>query len=149
MVHQIFLLATAVRLFMVLDPTTVMVCQSFSPNLPLPQLSPPCADPSSTALWMGKGFNKFKNKGQAGLQRKLELAKQQQKNPDEAGDDVADDETPKALTAEQIKERNDRKRFEQLLQREGSKSLNNYNSDGYLSRDQEEEEITAARAYNI
>ena len=83
------------------------------------------------------------------MKRKLELAKQQQKNPEEAGanGDDDDDETPKALTAEQIKERNDRKRFEQLLQREGSKSLNNYNSDGYLSREQEEEEITAARTF--
>ena len=73
---------------------------------------------------MGKGLNKYKNK-QADLKRKLELAKEQNKK-DEG-------QEPKKLTDEEIKEQNDRKRFEQLLQREGAKAFNDYDSDGYLN----------------
>jgi hypothetical protein len=89
------------------------------------------------------GLNKIKGK-QADLKRKLELAKQQNR---EAIGDTADDSDAAslALTEEEIKERNDRKRFEQLLEREGSKMLNDYDSDGYLSIKQEEEEMTASR----
>ena len=145
-VHSAFL-AAAIGLLVVtmMDPSRVMLCSSFSP-MPLPQtISITTKTLTSTALSMGKGLNKFKNK-QADLKRKLELAKQQQKDGSPGMEENAEDETPKAaLTAEQIKERNDRKRFEQLLQREGAKSLNAYNSDGYLNRNQEEEEITAAR----
>ncbi|CAB9524003.1 expressed unknown protein [Seminavis robusta] len=98
---------------------------------------------SCTTLFMGKGLNKFKNK-QADLKRKLELAKQQNKKDDIDDDD--DTSQQKHLTDEEIKEQNDRKRFEQLLQREGATMLNNYESEGYLSTQQEEEEITAARS---
>jgi hypothetical protein len=91
----------------------------------------------STRLNMG-GLNKIKGK-QADLKRKLDLAKQQKR---EAGGHTGDD-------SEEIKERNERKRFEQLLEREGSKMLNDYDSDGYLSIKQEEEEISAARKYII
>ena len=103
---------------------------------------------TTTELAMGKGLNKFKNK-QADLKRKMELAKQQKREASgESVDEVKDDKAaPKTLTDEQIKERNDRKRFEELLQREGAKVLNDYTSDDYLNSKQEEEEITAARKY--
>lgn len=96
---------------------------------------------------MGKGLNKFKNK-QADLKRKMELAKQQKKEAGGAEEDDAEEEgtKPKKLSAKEIKERNDRKRFEDLLKREGSKVLSDYTSNSYLNNKQEEEEITAARS---
>ena len=94
-----------------------------------------------TKLHMGKGLNKFKSK-QADLKRKMELAKQQK------GDEPPEEE-PKKLTDQEIKERNDRKRFEQLLKQEGSKVLNDYTSDSYLNTKQEEEEITAASKLRV
>jgi hypothetical protein len=99
---------------------------------------------------MSKGLNKIKGK-QADLKRKLELAKQQKREAsgENTDDPDSDDASSLVLTEEEIKERNDRKRFEQLLEREGSKMLNNYDSDGYLSIKQEEEEITASRKYTI
>jgi len=98
---------------------------------------------------MGKGLSKSKNK-QADLKRKLELAKQQNNEGTTTTSSTEwtdEQEATTALTAEQIKERNDRKRLEQLLKRDGAKSFANYDTDGYLSRNQEEEEITAARKY--
>ena len=92
---------------------------------------------------MGKGLNKFKSK-QADLKRKMELAKQQK------GDEPQEEnKEPKNLTDQEIKERNDRKRFEQLLKQEGSKVLNDYTSDSYLNTKQEEEEITAASKLRV
>lgn len=131
---------------MMVDPSQVMLCSSFT-VVPLQQAKLLTASITSTttttttALSMG-----LKNK-QADMKRKLELAKQQMPNPDGSpAMDAKADETPKAVTAEQIKAQNDRKRFEQLLKREGGKSLNAYQSDGYLNKEQEEEEITAARS---
>lgn len=93
---------------------------------------------------MGKGLNSFRNK-QAELKRKMEIAKQQ-KEIDGEEVPVIDDVTEKtSLTDIEIKEQNDRLRFQELLKRSASNVLNNYSSDGYLSKDQEEEEIEAAR----
>lgn len=100
---------------------------------------------SLIALHMGKGLNSFRNK-QAELKRKMEIAKQQ-KEIDGEEVPVIDDVTEKtSLTDIEIKEQNDRLRFQELLKRSASNVLNNYSSDGYLSKDQEEEEIEAARA---
>ena len=94
---------------------------------------------------MGKGLNKSKNK-QADLQRKMELAKQQKLKEQGLDEPEAATTNQQQLSPQEIKERNDRKRFEQLLQRENmNKMLNDYTSDGYLNKQQEEEEITAAR----
>lgn len=101
---------------------------------------------TGTQLSMGKGLNKFKNK-QADLKRKLELAKKQKKGTDNDDDEEEDESSTKALSDEEIKERNDRKRFEQLLKQEGGKVLSAYTSDSYLNTNQEEEEITAASKY--
>jgi hypothetical protein len=100
---------------------------------------------SLIALHMGKGLNSFRNK-QAELKRKMEIAKQQ-KEIDGEEVPVIDDVTEKtSLTDIEIKEQNDRLRFQELLKRSASNVLNDYSSDGYLSKDQEEEEIEAARA---
>lgn len=96
---------------------------------------------STTQLGMGKGFNKAKNK-QADLKREMGLAKKQNK-PEDSG---ASRNSSKPLSAEEIKERNDRKRFDELLQRGGAQVHNDYSADGYLNSKQEEEEVTAARA---
>jgi hypothetical protein len=91
---------------------------------------------------MGKGLNKARNK-QAALRKKLEEAKRQ--NSPTTEDEVQRDEKKRLLSEEEIKERNDRLRFEQLLKSKASIVLNDYSSEGYLNRQQEEEEIDAAR----
>ena len=48
---------------------------------------------------------------------------------------------------EAIKERNDRLRFDELLKTKGF-VVNDFSSDGYLNKRQEEEEINAAGMYN-
>jgi len=52
----------------------------------------------------------------------------------------------KEQTAEEIKERNDRLRFEELL-KNAPVSMSDAPSDGYLTKEQEDEEISAARRY--
>lgn len=88
-----------------------------------------------TFLEMGKGLNRLKGK-QAALQKKMEEARRQNRKNDE-------EETPAtALTDEEIKERNDRLRFEQLL---AQGSMPNFDNDQeYLTESQEMEEIDAA-----
>lgn len=98
---------------------------------------------STCKLNMGKGLNKAKNK-QAALAQKLKLAREQK-------DDTAQEEQElsevsiSSLSDAELKKKNDQLRFEQLLNQEASNVLNNYSSDGYLSKEQEEEEIVAAR----
>ena len=89
----------------------------------------------SVRLEMGKSINK-----QAELRRKMEQAKRQ--NLEESMDDT---EEKSLLTDKEIKERNDRLRFAELLKKESANVLNDYSADGYLNRQQEEEEITASR----
>ena len=107
---------------------------------------------SPMTLFLAKGLNS-RNK-QAELRRKMELAKQQkiQQQQQQTLDisssaaSVSAQPTPKVMmTDQEIKERNDRLRFEQLLQSESFKALNDFSSEGYLNRQQEEEEINAAR----
>lgn len=110
-----------------------------------PDSSAFCISPSKrlsyTALDMGKGLNKAKNK-QAALAKKMDLARQQKEG---VVQDDASDKSIQSLSDAEIKKRNDQLRFEQLLQQESSNVLNNYSKDGYLSKEQEEEEISAAR----
>lgn len=97
---------------------------------------------------MGKGLNKARNK-QAELRRKMELAKQQNRKADDEDDANGDDKSSSGrLSDEEMKERNDRLRFEELLKRGSSSVLNDFSSDGYLTKEQEEEEINAAREYD-
>lgn len=76
---------------------------------------------------------------QADLRRKMELAKQQKEQ------EIVQSGLTLELTAQEIKERNDRLRFQELLKKEAGNVLNDYGSDSYLNKQQEEEEITAAR----
>lgn len=87
-------------------------------------------------LYMAK--SKSLNK-QADLRRKMELAKQQKEEK------IVESGLTLELTAQEIKERNDRLRFEELLKKEAGNVLNDYGSDSYLNKQQEEEEIAAAR----
>jgi hypothetical protein len=106
---------------------------------------------------MGK---KLQNR-QAELQKKMMLAKQQkeqQKNnsANNDNDDEVDSSSTKVdsrLTDEEIKEQNDRKRFEALLN-SSSASMSvdadgNSVSDNYLTIEQEDETIDAYRKFSI
>jgi len=107
---------------------------------------PPSSSSQRVArLCMGKGLNKA-NK-QAMLKQKMEAAKRQKQGDDAATHVAEDDKDTKQLTATEIKERNDRKRFEELLQKGGANFLSDYSQDGYLNKQQEEEEIDAFRKW--
>jgi len=99
---------------------------------------------SLTVLEMGKGLNKAKNK-QAALAKKLELARQQKEGTDAPLKEEESKTSISSLSDAEIKKKNDQLRFEQLLKQESASVLNNYSTDGYLSKEQEEEEISAAR----
>lgn len=89
---------------------------------------------------------KMKNK-QAELAKKMALAKK--KAADSDGADVeSPEETNTKLTDIEMKERNDRKRFDELLQN-SSVSLSAVSSDGYMNKQQEEAEIDALRKLDI
>ena len=96
---------------------------------------------SQSALF-GKGLNKARNK-QAALREKLAKAREQNQKTDNSA--VSKSPSEKRLTDREIKEINDRRRFEELLQK-GAPVLSNYEQNGYLSKEQEEEEISAAQA---
>jgi hypothetical protein len=94
---------------------------------------------SNTRLYMAKSKAQSK---QAALREKLAQAIQQ-KNLNN-GD--ASSTTP-SLTPDQIREQNDRLRFEQLLRTKGAMSWNDSAGDGYLTKQQEEEEINASSKF--
>ena len=85
---------------------------------------------------------KFRNK-QAELAKKMEIAKKQK-----AEKEGLDQEPTKAvkLSDKEIKEQNDRLRFDELLKSQ-SVSMNSISSDSYLNKQQEEEDIDAYRKY--
>eukprot|EP00531_Pseudo-nitzschia_arenysensis_P004564 CAMPEP_0116136282 /NCGR_PEP_ID=MMETSP0329-20121206/11638_1 /TAXON_ID=697910 /ORGANISM="Pseudo-nitzschia arenysensis, Strain B593" /LENGTH=280 /DNA_ID=CAMNT_0003631133 /DNA_START=101 /DNA_END=940 /DNA_ORIENTATION=+ len=96
---------------------------------------------TSAALFMGKLRNK-----QAELQRKMMLAKQQaaQKANENDDDSSTGGKQKLRMTDEELKEANDRKRFDELLNSQ-SASIGAQSSDNYLSQEQEEENIDAFR----
>jgi hypothetical protein len=88
---------------------------------------------------------KLKNK-QAEMLEKLKKARQQKDGGGESSNDDANataDGSTSRLSKEEIKEQNDRKRFQELLEKSSSMILNDYSADGYLNKRQEEEEISA------
>lgn len=97
---------------------------------------------SSTSLCMAK---KIRNK-QAELAKKLALAKEQ--NALKVGVDPSSPDELERLSDKEMKERNDRLRFEELLQKQAA-SLNDISSDGYLNKQQEEAEIDAYRKLKL
>jgi hypothetical protein len=95
---------------------------------------PSRGQPSLLNMAKSKSLNK-----QADLRRKMERVKQQKE------EEIVQSGMTIELTAQEIRERNDRLRFEELLKKEAGNVLNDYGLDSYLSKQQEEEEITAAR----
>ena len=87
---------------------------------------------------------KMRNK-QADLAKKMAMAKERASREQQDGDEPGSSEKSAKLTNAEMKEKNDRLRFEQLLKTQSSAVLNDYSSDGYLNKRQEEEEIKAAR----
>jgi hypothetical protein len=77
---------------------------------------------------------------QAELLKKMELAKKQQQGGNQVDDQGSAEK--ERLTDKEVKEKNDRLRFEELLKKQ-STSMNSASSDGYLNKQQEEEEIDA------
>jgi len=96
---------------------------------------------SMTCLGMAK---KIRNK-QAELAKKLAMAKEQNLKQDGA---KADQRGGARQTDLEMKEINDRRRFEEMLDKQTA-SLNFVSSDGYLSREQEEAEIDAYRKSDL
>lgn len=83
---------------------------------------------------------------QAALKEKLEEAKRQKQQQEQAEPPVynCSDGAPartNTLTEKELKERNDRLRFEELLKKKS------FSSEGYLNVQQEEENIDAFRTY--
>jgi hypothetical protein len=97
--------------------------------------------------------NKKMRNNQAALAQKLALAKEQANKKDGEDDGTnainAKKEAAARLSAAEIKEKNDRLRFEELLRTQASTVLNDYSSDGYKNHQQENEEIMAARKYIV
>lgn len=89
-------------------------------------------------------MGKFKNK-QAELQRKMMLAKQQAAQKTNGGDDSITCDKKGRMSDEEVKEANDRKRFEELLNSHSASIGAEKSSDNYLTLEQEEETIDAYR----
>ena len=114
---------------------------------------------TNTSLFMGK---KLQNR-QAELQKKMMLAKQQKEqqqnnSADNDNDDKEVDSSSKVdsrLTDEEIKEQNDRKRFDALLNSSSASIRMSVDADGnsvsdnYLTIEQEDETIDAYRKFSI
>jgi hypothetical protein len=96
------------------------------------------SNPTTVAMYMGKGLNKARNK-QGELARRLELAKQQRE------DSVPDDQKAR-LSDKEMKMKNDRLRFDEMLKSAAIAVGNDFESGGYLSQAQEEEEFQSARS---
>ena len=94
---------------------------------------------TTTSLQMAK---KMKNK-QAEMAKKMADAKKQTTG----GETPVDASGTAILSAQEMKEQNDRLRFKDLLETQGSSVFSDYSSDGYLNRKQEEEEIMAFSEY--
>ena len=102
---------------------------------PEPRLSSFRKDQQLTVMELAK---KMRNK-QAELAKKMALAKKQKDGVPGEAKGVTKGEK---LSAKEMKEKNDRLRFEELLQKQTT-SLNSVSSDGYLNKQQEDEEIRA------
>jgi hypothetical protein len=93
---------------------------------------------------MGKGLNSRARNKQAALRQKMEEAKRQKRKAEGVQDDSEGKDNDHLMSDDEIRERNDRLRFEELLKKGSATVLNDYSSDGYLNKQQEEEEIDAA-----
>ena len=93
---------------------------------------------------------------QAALRQKLEQARQQnfeqQQNTTTTSSTtitVSSSSAGYPLSEKEIRERNDRLRFEELLQKKGGAFIDSENDKEYKSRQQEDDEIDAVRKYIV
>lgn len=120
--------------------TLGFIGQKSSPFVSLkPQTMSSSTDTTTTTLF--GAFNR-RNK-QADLMKKMQEAKKQ-KNPS-SGDEETEKKKER-LTDEEMKAINDRKRFEELLNRESATVNTDFSRTGnsYLTKEQEEEDIAAS-----
>ena len=115
---------------------SVMVAMGFAPTSKQASSRRLVSDSDNlTVMAMAK---KMRNK-QAELAKKMAMAKKQKAEKEGT---TQDQDEKKRLTDAEMKEMNDRKRFGEMLEKQ-SLTMNSVSSDGYLSREQEEEEINA------
>uniref|UniRef100_A0A7S1YVU1 Thioredoxin-like fold domain-containing protein n=1 Tax=Ditylum brightwellii TaxID=49249 RepID=A0A7S1YVU1_9STRA len=98
---------------------------------------------SSSALHMG-AFNR-KNK-QLELQKKMAQAKKLRQGDPSPTESEKEKEKKKRLSDEKMKVKNDRQRFEELLEKETASFMGDYDETGYKSLSQLEEETDALAA---
>jgi hypothetical protein len=98
----------------------------------------------SHLLFMAGGSKSLNNK-QAALRQKMELAKRQKMDEEQQHSSLSNSKP--SLSDQEVRERNDRLRFEELLRKGSVNVFNDCSTDGYLSRKQEEEEIDAVRKF--
>jgi hypothetical protein len=85
---------------------------------------------------------------QAALRQKLEQAKLQNFEQQQQQNTTASTSSSVyPLSEKEIRERNDRLRFEELLQKKGGAFIDSENDKEYKSRQQEDDEIDAVRTY--
>ena len=103
-------------------------------------------------LYMAAGSRSL-NK-QAALRQKLEQARQQnfeqqQNTTTTSSTTISSSSSGYPLSEKEIRERNDRLRFEELLQKKGGAFIDSENDKEYKSRQQEDDEIDAVRKYIV
>lgn len=101
---------------------------------------------NTSCLFLAKSSSRNK---QADLRQKLEEAKRQNNNQQQSDSDnnasvTNNNVDDSSKENDIIKMRNDRLRFEELLKKSSGNVLNDFSSDGYLTKQQEEEEINAS-----
>ena len=114
--------------------------------LPMLQNHRHCRRP--TVLFLAAGSRSL-NK-QAALRQKLEQAKQQkfeQQQQQNSTTTASSSSSGYPFSEKEIRERNDRLRFEELLQKKGGAFIDSENDKEYKTRQQEDDEIDAIRKY--
>ena len=113
--------------------------------LPMLQNHRHCRRP--TVLFLAAGSRSL-NK-QAALRQKLEQAKQQnfEQQQQNSTTTASSSSSGYPFSEQEIRERNDRLRFEELLQKKGGAFIDSENDKEYKTRQQEDDEIDAIRKY--
>ena len=113
--------------------------------LPMLQNHRHCRRP--TVLFLAAGSRSL-NK-QAALRQKLEQAKQQnfEQQQQNSTTTTSSSSSGYPFSEQEIRERNDRLRFEELLQKKGGAFIDSENDKEYKTRQQEDDEIDAIRKY--
>ena len=114
-------------------------------NIILPMLQNRRHCRRSTVLFLAAGSRSL-NK-QAALRQKLEQAKQQNFEQQQQNSTTTTSSSGYPFSEKEIRERNDRLRFEELLQKKGGAFIDSENDKEYKTRQQEDDEIDAIRKY--